>query len=191
MSNTPNLTRFWLLAGRLEGCLRRIYSIWVYWTTFILSRTIGALTWLLCSPQRELRLRWHQDLFSKKNNLRWVNLPPQEISIRQWGLKLRTCDIHLSNMAIHWTENYSNFFYFCHNLKVDNISITLSLLFFIYTFHKFYKTTERNLFQSMSTQAPILTEALTARGDFWNECLKNHNSKSSHSGWLKHRLTLH
>ena len=115
----------------------------------------------------------------------------RNIHKRQWGLKLRTCDIHLSNMAIHWTENYSNFFYFCHNLKVDNISITLSLLFFIYTFHKFYKTTERNLFQSMSTQAPILTEALTARGDFWNECLKNHNSKSSHSGWLKHRLTLH
>lgn len=190
MSNTPNLTRFWLLAGRLEGCLRRIYSIWVYWTTFRLSRTIGALTWLLCSPQRELRLRWHQDLFAKKKQSEVSkSFASRNIHKRQWGLKLRTCDIHLSNMAIHWTENYSNFFYFCHNLKVDNISITLSLLFFIYTFHKFYKTTERNLFQSMSTQSPILTEALTARGDFWNECLKNRNSKSSHSGWSKHRLT--
>ena len=69
MSNTPNLTRFWLLAGRLEGYLRRIDSIWVYWTTFRLPRTISALTWLLCSPQRELRLRWHQDLFAKKKTI--------------------------------------------------------------------------------------------------------------------------
>lgn len=161
MSNTPNLTRFWLLAGRLEGCLRRIYSIWVYWTTFRLSRTIGALTWLLCSPQRELRLRWHQDLFAKKkNNLRWVNLPPQEISIR--------------NSEDRSYEPVTSIFPTWRSIEL-RITVTSSIFATILKL-----TTSVSLWAFFSSSTPFTSSIKQQNGIYSKACLPKHRF------WQKH-----